>query len=173
YPFVLAGIKENKGGAFLDDQGRPTSQDTGRRVQDVFAWAPYPAMDKGKPAAVTIGGLNLAVSSTSRHYDQAVDAVQCLRNRDNQLRNAVDGGVPPTLEQLYTDPAFQREYPAWREIKQSLDRASVRPKSPAYQSVSIVLSALLNPPAEIDPAATRAELVRQVQRAVNSEGLVP
>lgn len=173
YPFVLPGIAENGGGAFLDARGNPTGKDTGRRVQDVFAWAPYPAMEPGRPAAVTIGGLNLAVSSTSLHYDQAVDAVLCLRNRDNQLRNAVDGGVPPTLEALYTDPAFQREYPAWQAIKQSLDSASVRPKSPAYQSISIVVSALLNPPAEIDPPATQAELVRQVQRAVNSEGLVP
>jgi multiple sugar transport system substrate-binding protein len=173
YPFVLAGIKENGGGSFIDRNGNPTTVDTGRRVQDVFKWAPYPAVERGRPASVTIGGLNLAVSSTSRHPQQAVEAVQCLRNRQNQLRNAVDGGVPPTLEALYTDPAFQREYPAWQAIKQSLDTASVRPKSPAYQSISIVASALLNPPSEIDPATTRADLVEQVQRAVNSEGLVP
>lgn len=173
YPFVLAGIKENGGGAFLDRDGNPTTRDTGRRVQDVFRWAPYPAVEPGAPARVTIGGLNMAVSSTSRYPQQAVEAVQCLRNRQNQLRNAIDGGVPPTLEALYTDPAFQREYPAWQAIKQSLDTASVRPKSPAYQSISIVVSALLNPPSAIDPPATRAELVDQVQRAVNSEGLVP
>ncbi|HEU0086979.1 MAG TPA: ABC transporter substrate-binding protein [Pseudonocardiaceae bacterium] len=173
YPFVLPGIAENKGGAFLDKNGNPTTQHTGRKVQGVFKWAPYPAVQPGRPANVTIGGLNLAVSTTSRYPAQAVVAVQCLRNRANQLRNAVEGGVPPTLEALYTDPAFQREYPAWREIKQSLDTASVRPKSPAYQSISIVISALLNPPAEIDPPRTEAELVRQVQRAVNSEGLVP
>ncbi|MGH4014122.1 MAG: ABC transporter substrate-binding protein [Pseudonocardiaceae bacterium] len=173
YPFVLPGIEENGGGAFLDERGNPTTEDTGRQVQDVFAWAPYPAVERGRPAGVTIGGLNLAVSQTSRYPGEAVEAVQCLRNRDNQLRNAVEGGVPPTLEALYTDPAFQREYPAWQAIKQSLDIASVRPKSPAYQSISIVISALLNPPAEIDPPRTEAELVRQVQRAVNSEGLVP
>ncbi|HEY2725207.1 MAG TPA: ABC transporter substrate-binding protein [Pseudonocardiaceae bacterium] len=173
YPFVLAGIKENGGGSFLDGNGNPTTQNTGRKVQDVFRWAPYPAVDPGTPGRSTIGGINLAVSSTSRHPQQAVEAVECLRNRANQLRNAIDGGVPPTLESLYTDPAFQREYPAWQAIKQSLDTASVRPKSPAYQSISIVLSALLNPPGEIKPAATRAELVDQVQRAVNSEGLVP
>ncbi|MDQ3764067.1 MAG: ABC transporter substrate-binding protein [Actinomycetota bacterium] len=173
YPFVLPGIKRNGGGAFLDDNGNPATQDTGRRVQDVFRWAPYPAVVPGRPASVTIGGLNLAVSATSRYPEQAVDAIQCLRNRENQLRNAIEGGVPPTLEVLYADPAFQNEYPAWQAIKQSLDTASVRPKSPAYQSISIVLSALLNPPAEINPRQTADELVRQVQRAVDSEGLVP
>jgi multiple sugar transport system substrate-binding protein len=174
YPFVLPGIAENGGGASLDDNGKPTpAKETGRKVQDVLRWAPYPAVTPGKPASVTIGGLNLAVSRTTRYPTQAVAAVQCLRNRSNQLRNALDGGVPPTLEALYADPAFQRAYPAWEAIKQSLDTASVRPKSPAYQSISTVISALLNPPAEIDPQTTRAELDRQVTRAVNSEGLVP
>ncbi|MQA15464.1 MAG: extracellular solute-binding protein [Pseudonocardiaceae bacterium] len=173
YPFVLPGIQENDGGSFIDERGNPTSRDTGRRVGDVFAWAPYPAVEPGGDANVTIGGLNLAVSSTSRYPPQAFEAVQCLRNRPNQLRNAIDGGVPPTLEALYTDPAFQREYPAWRAIKASLDDASVRPESPAYQSISIVISALLNPPSEIDPHAMVGELASQVEAAVNSEGLVP
>jgi multiple sugar transport system substrate-binding protein len=173
YPFVLPGIEENNGGSFIDEQGRPTDRDTGRRVGDVFAWAPYPAVEPGGNANVTIGGLNLAVSDTSRYPQAAFEAIQCLRNRPNQLRNAVEGGVPPTLEALYTDPAFQREYPAWRAIKASLDDASVRPESPAYQSISIVISALLNPPAEIRPAQLVDELARQVERAVNSEGLVP
>jgi len=173
YPFVLPGIEENGGGAFLDARGNPTTQDTGRQVGDVFDWAPYPSVLEGQPASVTIGGLNLAVSATSRHPDEAVEAVHCLRNRDNQLRNAVEGGVPPTLEELYVDPAFQEEYPAWETIKQSLDDASVRPESPAYQSISIVLSAALSPPGEINPDAMVDDLAEQVERAVNSEGLVP
>lgn len=173
YPFVLPGIAENDGGSFIDEQGRPTMQDTGRRVQDVFEWTSYPAVEPGRPASVTIGGFNLAVSSTSRYPEQAFDAIQCLRNRDNQLRNAVEGGIPPTLEELYTDPAFQAEYPAWEAIKESLENASVRPESPAYQSISIVLSSALNPPSEITPDTMVDDLAEQVERAVNSEGLVP
>jgi len=173
YPFVLPGLEENGGGSFLDENGNPTTEDTGQRVADFFEWAPYPAVEPGGTANVTIGGLNLAVSSTSQHPDQAFDAVLCLRNRDNQLRNALEAGVPPTLEALYTDPAFQAEYPAWEAIKTSLDNASVRPESPAYQSISIVLSAALNPPSAINPDTMVDDLAEQVERAVNSEGLVP
>ena len=72
-----------------------------------------------------------------------------------------------------TDPDFQAEYPAWEEIKNALDNASVRPQTPAYTSISIVLSDLINPPAEIDPPALAGELADQVEDAVNSEGLVP
>jgi multiple sugar transport system substrate-binding protein len=178
YPFVNASINTpppdgGGGGTFIDAQGRPTSQDTGRRVVDVFAWAPYPRVDPSRPATVTIGGLNLAVSTTSRHQDIAFEAVQCLRNRENQLLNATQGGVPPTLSALYDDPAFQAEYPAWEAIRDSLENASVRPKTPAYQSISIVLADLLNPPAQINPDTIVPQLAEQVERAVNSEGLVP
>jgi trehalose/maltose transport system substrate-binding protein len=178
YPFVYASIHTpppdgGGGGSFIDNQGKPTSADTGRRVVDEFAWAPYPSVVPGQPAKPTIGGINLAVSTTGEHKDLAFAAIQCLRNRDNQLRNAVDGGVPPTLADLYTDPAFQAKYPAWEAIKNSLDNASVRPLTPGYTSISIVLSDLLNPPAAIDPATAVPELVDQVQGAANSEGLVP
>lgn len=178
YPFVNASINTpapdgGGGGAFLDERGRPTTVDTGRQVVDVFAWAPYPSVEPGKPATVTIGGFNLAVSTTGGHPDLAFEAVRCLRNRDNQLRNAVGAGVPPTLIELYDDPAFQAEYPAWRAILQSLENASVRPKTPAYQNISIVIADVLNPPAEIDVDTVVARLTEEVERAVNSEGLVP
>ncbi len=173
YPFVLPGLAENGGGAFLDDNGNPTSTDTGRKVADEFAWAPYPAVDADKPATVTLGGFNLAVPTTSKHPAESFEALQCLRNRDNQLRNAVEAGVPPTLEDLYGDAKFKAEYPAWEAIKASLDSAAVRPASPAYQSISIVLSADLSPPGGIDPAADVAKLTAAVRDAVNSKGLVP
>lgn len=178
YPFVYASINTpppggGGGGTFIDAQGRPSATDTGKRVIDEFGWAPYPSVIPGRPAKVTIGGLNLGVSTTSRNKDLAFEAVQCLRNRDNQLMLATDAGVPPTLESLYTDPAFQKVYPAWQAIKQALDTAGVRPKTPAYQSISIVVSDLLNPPAAINPDTLVPQLADQVAKAEKSEGLVP
>lgn len=178
YPFVLPSINNpppdgGGGGTFIDDAGRPTNQDTGRRVVDEFAWAAYPAVIEGEPASPTIGGLNIGVSTTGGDQELAFEAMQCLRSEENQLVNAIDAGVPPTLEALYADPAFQAEYPAWEAIKTSLDNASVRPLTPAYTSISIVLSDLINPPAQIDPPALADQLAEQVEDAVNSEGLVP
>ena len=78
----------------------------------------------------------------------------CLRNRDNQLRNAVDAGVPPTLEALYDDPAFQRGVPGLGgDQGRRWTPPAVRPQTPAYQSISIVLSADLSARRRgIDPA---------------------
>lgn len=178
YPFVQASINTpppdgSGGGTFIDEAGRPTSVDTGRRVGDVFAWTAYPSVVPGEPARVTIGGLNLAVSTTSPNPDLAFEASVCLRNRENQLTNALTAGVPPTLVEIYDDPQFREEYPAWEEIRNSLQQASVRPETPAYQSISIILASLLNPPAEIDPDTIVEQLAEGVRSAVNSVGLVP
>lgn len=173
YPFVYASMSEAGGGAFIDAQGRPTRQDTGRHVGDVFGWAAYPSVVAGRPASVTVGGHNLGVSATSRHPAEAFEAVQCLRNRDNQLRYAVAVQRLPTLGALYGDPALLTRYPAWREIRGSLDRASVRPKTPAYKNISIVVSELLNPPARINPNTVVDQLSDQITKAITSQGLVP
>lgn len=179
WPFVLPGILENEEALpFIDENGNVTSQDTGNTVLTVegeqnFLPAPYPSVIPGEPAQVTIGGFNIAVARTSTHPDLAFEAMQCLRNEENQRNNAIGGGVPPTLAALYDDPAFQESYPAWREVRAGLENAAVRPASPAYQSISTLVTATLNPVEQIDPPRTVDELAEQVRKAVNSEGLIP
>lgn len=181
WPFVYPGILENAEKGFLpsiDDNGNVTAENTGNTVLTVngeqnFLPAPYPAVIAGTPARVTIGGFNIAVARTSRNPDLAFEAMQCLRNEENQRNNAVDGGVPPTLASLYDDPEFQQAYPVWREVRESLENAAVRPVSPAYQSISTLITATLNPVDRIDPPRTVDELAEQVRKAVNSEGLIP
>jgi len=173
YPFVYVSMHKDSGGTFIDSLGRPTSQNTGRRVGDVIGWAPYPSIGAGTPARVTIGGYNLVVSTTSRYPAEAFEAVQCLRNRDNQLRDAVEVQRSPTLIALYDDPALRKRYPAWQAIRDTLNHGSVRPKTPAYESISIVISSLLNPPAKINPNTVVDQLASQIAKAVTSQGLVP
>jgi len=173
YPFVYSAMYGDRGGTFIDRAGRPTQHNTGRRVGDVIGWAPYPSITPGMPAKVTVGGLNLGVSATSRHPAEAFEAVQCLRDRDNQLRSAVGVARPPTLVALYDDPTFQKSYPSWQAIRDSLNNASFRPKTPAYAAISTVLADLLNPPAKINPGTLVSQLADQVAKAVTSQGLVP
>lgn len=172
YPFAYSQMQAGQG-TFIDQRGLPTSRDTGRRVKDVFSWAAYPSVVAGTPARVTIGGINFGVSATSPHPAEAFEAVQCLRNRDSQLAQAVAVGRPPTLAALYDDPALQHSYPEWQSIRDSLDDASTRPRTPAYNSISIVIADLLNPPAKINPSALVPQLADQITKAVTSQGLIP
>jgi multiple sugar transport system substrate-binding protein len=156
YPFVYPAMKADNPTLFKS-----------------FKWAPYPSVTPGTPAKVTIGGIDLAVSAYSSHQDLAFKAALCLRNAANQLIAANVGGVPPTIASLYNNPALFANYPFHADILQALQNASVRPKAPVYQVVSIDISHLISPPRGIDPNGTVASMTGQINNALQSKGLVP
>ncbi|WP_163757546.1 extracellular solute-binding protein [Mycobacterium botniense] len=193
YPYVLRSILENavKGGVpFLPLNTRPDlassinsvgmfapTGDQFRVAYDaskkVLGFAPYPAVVSGRPARVTIGGLNLAVAKTTRHKAEAFEAIRCLRNIHNQKHISIEGGLSPVRTSLYSDPQFQEQYPQYAIIRQQLTTAAVRPVTPLYQAVSTRISATLAPITKIDPERTAGELTEQVQKAIDGRGLIP
>ncbi|OBC07664.1 ABC transporter substrate-binding protein [Mycobacterium sp. 852013-50091_SCH5140682] len=193
WPFVLPSLLENavKGGVkFLPLNERSDLTDAINDVgtfspsdeqfeaaydasKKVFGFANYPGVRAGEPAKVTIGGLNLAVASTSQHRAEAFEAIRCLRNIDNQRYTSVEGGLPAVRESLYDDPAFQAKYPQYAVIREQLSDAAVRPATPVYQAVSTRISATLAPVTAIDPERTADVLATQVQKAIDGKGLIP
>jgi multiple sugar transport system substrate-binding protein len=156
YPFVYPSMKKDDPEMFAN-----------------FKWAPYPGVKDGEPSKVTIGGINLAVSSYSKHPDLAFAATLCLRDSENQKIGAIEGGVPPSLAALYDDPELDEAYPFRQEIRDSLANAAVRPLTPAYQNLSIVISHAVSPPDAIDPPKTEQKMTDQLSDALQSKGLVP
>jgi multiple sugar transport system substrate-binding protein len=156
YPFVYPAMKADNPKLFKS-----------------FKWALYPEVTPGVPAKVTIGGIDIAVSHNSQHKALAFQAALCLRNKQNQIIAANVGGVPPTITSLYNDPALAKNYPFHADILSALQHASVRPKSPVYQVVSIDISHLISPAAGINPASTVNTMKSQLNNALQSKGLVP
>ena len=156
YPYVYPSMKTDKPDLFKH-----------------FKWALYPGLVPGQPARVTIGGIDLAISKYSPHPDLAFQAALCLRDKPNQLLAATEGGLPPTLESLYSDPALFPDYPFHADVLTSLQNASVRPQTPAYQSVSIVISHHVSPPASIDPVGTQNAMASEINDALNSKLVIP
>jgi len=151
----------------------PSARQNAPAIAKKMGWAEYPRVDAKLPSRPPVGGVDLAVSAFSQHKQQAFDAIQCLRDRDNQLRNAVNGGLPPTLASLYRDPRLIKGgYPFAAEILDSLQRGGVRPKTPAYQSVSVAISTSLYPPSAAGPGRL-GQLRGQLQDAIESKGLIP
>ncbi len=156
YPFVYPAMKADNPKLFK-----------------VFKWAPYPSVIPGKPARVTIGGIDLAVSSTSQHAQLAFQAALCLRNAENQLNAAIKGGLPPTLASVYNNPKMQSAYPFRHLILAQVNNGAVRPKTPLYQVVSVQISHLISPPASIVPVPTEQSLRTQINNALQGKGLTP
>jgi multiple sugar transport system substrate-binding protein len=193
WPYVLAGLLENavKGGvAFLPlnkdpalagsineagtfsptDEQFKAAYDASKKV---FGFAPYPGVQPGESAKVTLGGLNLAVGKNTQHKAEAFEAIRCLRNIENQRYTSVEGGLPAVRTSLYDDPAFQAKYPQYAIIRDQLTNAAVRPATPVYQAVSTRISATLAPITDIDPERTADELADQVKKAIDGKGLIP
>ncbi|MGW4211908.1 ABC transporter substrate-binding protein [Lentzea sp. NPDC004789] len=137
-----------------------------------FKWAPYPTVS-GDAAKVTVGGINYAVSNYTTHPDESFDAVLCLRGAESQKLAALKDGVPPTIKSVYDEPEMVDAYPMKDDILKTLENASVRPRTPAYQNVSTVISTILSPPANIDPQKTADELRQELQNALDSKGVLP
>lgn len=193
WPYVLASMLENavKGGVpflplnrepalagSIDDVGTFVPSDEQFRIayeasRKVFGFAPYPGVAPGRPAKVTIGGLNLAVASTTRHRAEAFEAVRCLRSLQSQKYVAMQGGLPAVRTSVYSDPQFQTKYPMHTVIRRQLTDAAVRPATPVYQALSLRLSAALSPITQIDPERTADELTTQAQKAIDGKGLLP
>ena len=194
WPFVLASMLENavKGGVdFLPLNRNPELAGTINNDRDIRAQRRaiphrlstparrcsvsrrYPGVAPGRPAKVTIGGLNLAVASTTRHRAEAFEAVRCLRSLQSQKYVSIEGGLPAVRTSLYSDPQFQAKYPMYTVIRQQLTDAAVRPATPVYQAVAIRLVSALSPITEIDPDRTADELTTQVQKAIDGKGLLP
>jgi multiple sugar transport system substrate-binding protein len=171
YPFVYASYAKDK-------------------PQDLphFKWAPYPAVTAGQPGRSTIGGFDLAVSAYSTHKPEAFEAALCLRNKDNQKFSALKDGVPPSIESIYADdtpldpsrptdaknnPSMATAYPMRDTILAGLKNAALRPLTPAYQSLSTVISKVLSPPSKINPQAIADQLRGRLSDALQSKGVIP
>jgi multiple sugar transport system substrate-binding protein len=151
----------------------PSMKTDNPKLFKVFKWAPYPSVIPGKPAHVTIGGIDMAVSKYSPHPQLAFQAALCLRDAANQLTAAVKGGLPPTLAAVYNNPQMQSAYPFRRLIMTQLQDAAVRPKTPLYQIVSVAISHLVSPPGSINPKSTEQSLVTNINDALQGKGLTP
>ncbi|MDO3703349.1 ABC transporter substrate-binding protein [Micromonospora sp. C28SCA-DRY-2] len=151
----------------------PAMQEANPELAKQVTWARVPGIDENTPSKVTIGGVNMAVSAYSEHPAESFEAAKCIRNAENQKFSAINDGVPPTIERIYADPEMTEAYPMKETILEELKEPATRPLTPAYQSISTVMSAMLSPPSAIDPQRTADELRGAIADALESKGVLP
>ncbi|MFY1691612.1 ABC transporter substrate-binding protein [Plantactinospora sp. WMMB782] len=189
--FATAGVTTSSFSNTIEDQARldfqsgtgafqlnwpfvyPAMQEADPELAKKVKWARFPGVRPGVPSKVTIGGFNLGVSSYSEHPDESFDAAACLRDAEHQKFSAINDGVPPTIESVYAEPEMAEAYPMRDTILEELKNAATRPRSPAYQNISTVLSAMLSPPSAIDPEETADRMREATQDALDSKGVLP
>jgi multiple sugar transport system substrate-binding protein len=155
YPFVWSG-----------------TQSTNPTVFKQMGYAPFPEVVPGKAPRVSIGGYNLGVSSHSKHAQLAYQAVRCLVQPKNQIRDAVAGGLAPVLASIYDEPSFEKAYPFHQLIKNQLEHYGIRPQTPDYQDVTLAIQDTLQPAADINPDDIVSKLRNEIKTALKGESLL-
>ncbi|EGD56652.1 extracellular solute-binding protein [Gordonia neofelifaecis] len=171
---VLAPYKD----MLTDEENPPTDAQLAPinvKMRKRFDFALFPGVFPDKPAKSTLGGLNLAVASTSQQPELAAEAAKCMTGEQAQKVYAISGGTPPTIEAIYDDKDFKLAYPMGDDIRTQLeaDHAAIRPASPQYQAISTLVTATLAPVGAWDPAQMVDDLADQVQKAIDGEGIIP
>lgn len=128
-----------------------------------LSWAAYPRTVKGRPARPPIGGVSLAVPTTSKHRQLALAAARCLTSRKHQIDYMLDQGVLSGRGDAYNDPRVRKAFPMADLVRDSLRSAAPRPVVANYDAVSQALQNTFHPPGRVDPRSTP----RAAQRAVD------
>jgi multiple sugar transport system substrate-binding protein len=154
WPFIYPSARDNKAPIFKD-----------------IGWAPWPRVDANTPSRAPIGGFNWGVGGNTNHQREAFEAAACMRNEANQRDFALKGGLPPTLESLYDDAQFKKDYPFADLIRESLEDPAVRPRSPVYSDVAQAIFTTLHPPSSVK-ADEADKLHSIIEEALKGEALL-
>jgi multiple sugar transport system substrate-binding protein len=144
-----------------------------KKVADDLGWTKLPEFAPGEPARATLGGMDYAISSYSKHPKETFDAAMCLRSPKNQLQTSLDSGDPPVAPSVYEQPEFKKAYPMGPDMLDELQTAAPRPITPLYQNISTIVSTTLSPPSSISPDKTAKELEDSIQQAIDGKGILP
>jgi multiple sugar transport system substrate-binding protein len=151
WPYVYGAAKEAAARGALD-----------RAVLDDIGWARYPRVDAARESRPPLGGIALAVSAYSRRAGLAVEAARCLSSLESQVAYLLDAKIPVARRAAYDDPRVRALFPMAELIRDAIDDAAPRPRTPYYVDVSAATVRTFHPPAAVDPGRTPAEAARLV-----------
>jgi len=93
----------------------------------------------GGASAATLGGWGFAVSSYSRHPNEAFRVAEFFAAVESQKMAFLQGGILPSRKVLYSDPEVLRVAPHMKDLGGVLSRARPRPTHPRWPRMSDAL----------------------------------
>jgi multiple sugar transport system substrate-binding protein len=105
------------------------------KIADKFDIAQFPGYG-GNPGAGVIGGYDLAISAYSKNPEGALAFIEFATNAEQQKLMATEASLPPTLADVYDDPAVKKAMPFAAELRTQIENARPRPVSPVYPLIS-------------------------------------
>jgi multiple sugar transport system substrate-binding protein len=105
------------------------------KIADQFEITTFPGY-AGNEGAGVLGGYNLAISAYSKNPEGALAFAEFATNPEQQKLMATEASLPPTLTEVYDDPAVKKAMPFAEELRTAIEQAQPRPVSPVYPQIS-------------------------------------
>jgi trehalose/maltose transport system substrate-binding protein len=161
WPYVYGAAQEAVAAGSLD-----------KAVLDDIGWARYPEVDAGKESRPPLGGISLGIGAYSDHHDLALQAVRCITSLESQIEYMVGAKNPGARGAVYDDPEVRKIFPMADLIRQSIDAAAPRPKTPYYTDVSTAVVRSFHPPSAVDDARTPRRAAGLIVDVLNDKVLL-
>jgi len=94
WPYVLSAMKE-----------------ADPKIAADLGYTKLPEFKAGMAPTATLGGMNFAISTYSKHPKEAFDAAMCMRSPEIQLKIAIKAGEPPRGTERLRQPGVQEGLP--------------------------------------------------------------
>ncbi len=121
-------------------------------VKKDLGYARYPETVAGEESRPPYGGIGVGVSAYSDHTEEAMDAIECITNAQNQGVNAELTGNMPASSAGYDYPPLKEIYP--QELldlfQESLDAAAPRSVTPYWSDISGGIQSTWHPPSGVN-----------------------
>jgi multiple sugar transport system substrate-binding protein len=116
----------------------------------------------------------VGVSPYGSHTDLALDALECITSRENQVTYAVETANMPARQAAYEDPELREQFPAdlldlWQD---SIDTGGPRPASPYWSTIVNATLSRWHPANSVDPASTPAASASFIEDALKGRVLL-
>jgi len=139
------------------------------KIADQFDISTFPGY-KGNEGAGVLGGYNLAISSFSKNPEGSLAFIEFATDTAQQKLMATEASLPPTLSEVYDDPAVKKAMPFAEELRTAIEQAQPRPVSPVYPQISEaiynnVYAALQG---DMSPDEAAGKMNDEIQKAVET-----
>jgi len=139
------------------------------KVADKFDIANFPGF-KGQEGAGVLGGYNLAISAYSKNPEGSLAFIEFATEAEQQKLMATEASLPPTVSDVYDDPAVKKAMPFAEQLRTAIDQAQPRPVSPVYPQISEaiynnVFAALQG---DMSPDEASSKMNEEIQKALET-----
>src|SRR5688572_13516570 len=105
------------------------------KIADDFDITTFPGY-AGNEGAGVLGGYDLAISAYSKNPEGSLAFIEYATGEEQQKLMATEASLPPTLTEVYDDPAVKKAMPFAEELRTAIEQAQPRPVSPVYPQIS-------------------------------------